>query len=140
MSSGARCLRGDQSIGARCPRGDVSKLQGGDMSTGAKCLVTKSKTIKILILLIMKGHYYTIRHYTICTIAYLGIVIHFVFKSWVVIAFSNSSTPPLFFNFFTRLLTAFSDHLSSFSMSPFFQPKRRLTIGGVNCGRADVMS
>ena len=40
MSSGARCLRGDQSIGARCPRGEVSKLQGGDMSTGAKCLVT----------------------------------------------------------------------------------------------------
>ena len=41
MSSGARCLRGDQSIGARCPGGEVSKLQGGDMSTGAKCLVTK---------------------------------------------------------------------------------------------------
>ena len=40
MTSGARCLRGDQSIGARCPRGEVSKLQGGDMSTGAKCLVT----------------------------------------------------------------------------------------------------
>ena len=40
MSSGARCLRGDQSIGARCPGGEVSKLQGGDMSTGAKCLVT----------------------------------------------------------------------------------------------------
>ena len=44
MSSGARCLRGDQSIGARCPRGEVSKLQGGDMSTGAKCLVTGSDT------------------------------------------------------------------------------------------------
>ena len=42
MSSGARCLRGDQSTGARCPRprGEVSKLQGGDMSIGAKCLVT----------------------------------------------------------------------------------------------------
>ena len=38
MSSGARCLKGDQSTGARCPRGEVSKLQGGDMSTGAKCL------------------------------------------------------------------------------------------------------
>ena len=29
MSSGARCLSGDQSIGARCPRGEVF--------TGAKC-------------------------------------------------------------------------------------------------------
>ena len=45
MSSGARCLRGDQSIGARCPRGEVSKLQGGDMSTGAKCLVTNGWAI-----------------------------------------------------------------------------------------------
>ena len=45
MSSGARCLRGDQSIGARCPRGEVSKLQGGDMSTGAKCLVTAKCTV-----------------------------------------------------------------------------------------------
>ena len=46
MSSGARCLRGDQSIGARCPGGEVSKLQGGDMSTGAKCLVTHKTTTK----------------------------------------------------------------------------------------------
>ena len=47
MSSGARCLRGDQSIGARCPRGEVSKLQGGDMSTGAKCLVTPQFAIRL---------------------------------------------------------------------------------------------
>ena len=29
MSSGARCLRGDQSIGARCPRGEVSQVVRG---------------------------------------------------------------------------------------------------------------
>ena len=62
---------------------------------------------------------------------YLGILIHLVFWSWLVMAFSNSSSPPPFFSFFTKLLTAFSDHLSSFSFSPFFQPRSLLTTGGV---------
>ena len=63
---------------------------------------------------------------------YLVIVMHLVLESPVVTAFSNSSRPPVFFSFFTKLLTAFSDHLSSFSPSPFLQAKSRLTIGGVN--------
>jgi len=57
---------------------------------------------------------------------------HFVFESCVVIAFSRSSKPPLFFSFFTKLLTAFSDHFSSLSLLSFFQPSNRFTIGGVN--------
>ena len=55
---------------------------------------------------------------------------HLVFESPVVTAFSNSSRPPVFLSFLTKLLTAFSDHLSSFS-SPFLQAKSRFTIGGV---------
>uniref|UniRef100_A0A0L8GC60 Uncharacterized protein n=1 Tax=Octopus bimaculoides TaxID=37653 RepID=A0A0L8GC60_OCTBM len=47
--------------------------------------------------------------------------------------------PPHFFSFLTRLFTAFSDHLSSFSDSPFFQPNKRFTIGGVN-GDNEFMS
>ena len=46
-----------------------------------------------------------------------------------VIAFSSSSNPPVFFSFFTKLLTAFSAQRSS--SLPTFQPSRRLTIGGV---------
>ena len=69
---------------------------------------------------------------------YLGIVMHFVFTSWVVIAFSRSSNPPVFLSFFTKLFTAFSDHFSSLSLSPFFQPSNRFTIGGVN-GNIDVV-
>jgi len=57
---------------------------------------------------------------------------HFVLGSLVIIAFSSSSKPPLFFNFLTRLLTAFSDHFSSLSASPFFQPNNFFTMGGVN--------
>ena len=68
---------------------------------------------------------------------YPGIVMHFVFTSWVVIAFSRSSNPPVFLRFFTKLFTAFSDHFSSLSLSPFFQPSNRFTIGGVN-GNIDV--
>ncbi|TNN86946.1 hypothetical protein EYF80_002701 [Liparis tanakae] len=46
-------------------------------------------------------------------------------------AFSNSSNCPVFFNFFTRLLTAFSHHFSSCPFcSPFFQPRSLFTIGG----------
>ena len=63
---------------------------------------------------------------------YLVIRIHLVLESPVVTAFSNSSRPPVFLSFLTKLLTAFSDHLSSFSLSPFLQAKSRLTIGGVN--------
>ena len=62
---------------------------------------------------------------------------HLVVGSCVVIAFSNSSKPPVFFNFFTKLFTAFSLHLSS--PSPFFHPKSRFTIGGVN-GSIDVIA
>ena len=69
---------------------------------------------------------------------YLGIVMHFVFASWVVIAFSRSSNPPVFLSFFTKLFTAFSDHFSSLSLSPFFHLSNCFTIGGVN-GNIDVV-
>lgn len=72
-----------------------------------------------------------------CSWTYLGIGIHLVFWSWEVMAFSNSSNPFVFLSFLTKLLTAFSLHLSS--PSPFFQPKRRLTIGGVK-GSIDVIA
>lgn len=62
---------------------------------------------------------------------------HLVVGSCAVIAFSNSSKPPVFFSFFTKLFTAFSLHLSS--PSPFFHPKSRFTIGGVN-GSIDVIA
>lgn len=75
------------------------------------------------------------RHCYYMPTPYLGMVIHLVLASCVVMAFSNSSRPPHFFSFFTRLFTAFSDHLSSLSESPFFQPNRRFTIGGVNGDR-----
>ena len=63
----------------------------------------------------------------------LAMVMHLVFGSWVVIAFSNSSMVPFFFNFFTSDLTAFSLHFSScsFLASPFRHPSSRFTIGGV---------
>ena len=64
---------------------------------------------------------------------YRGIVTHFVWMSWDEIAFSSSSNPPVFFSFFTRLFTAFSDHRSS--VSSFFHPSNRFTIGGVNVRR-----
>lgn len=65
---------------------------------------------------------------------YLGTVIHLVYGFCVEIAFSNSSNALDFFNFFTKLLTAFSDHLPSIDESsfPFFHANKRLTIGGVN--------
>lgn len=58
----------------------------------------------------------------------------------VVMAFSSSSNCPVFFNFFTRLLTAFSHHFSSCPFSsPFFQPRSLFTIGGVN-GNMDILN
>lgn len=65
---------------------------------------------------------------------YLGIVTHLVYGFCVEIAFSSSSSALVFFNFFTRLLTAFSDHFPSIDESslPFFQANNRFTIGGVN--------
>ena len=57
--------------------------------------------------------------------ANLGMVMHFVLADWEVMAFSNSSKPPLFLSFLTRLLTAFSLHFSS--PSPRFQPSNRFT-------------
>lgn len=68
---------------------------------------------------------------------YLGIVMHLVLQLWVVMAFSSSSRPVDFFNFLTRLLTAFSLHLSS--PSAFFQPSSRLTIGGLKLGSIEVI-
>lgn len=69
---------------------------------------------------------------------HLGIVMHLVLIFWVVMAFSNSSSCPVFFSFFTRLLTAFSHHFSSWPFcSPFFQPKSLLTMGGVK-GKIDI--
>ncbi len=56
-----------------------------------------------------------------------------------VMAFSSSSSWPVFFSFFTRLLTAFSHHFSSWlfcsppppaplePLADFFQPSRRFT-------------
>lgn len=71
---------------------------------------------------------------------YLGIVMHFVLIFWVVMAFSSSSSCPVFFSFFTRLFTAFSHHFSSWPFcSPFFQPRSLLTMGGVK-GRIDILS
>lgn len=63
---------------------------------------------------------------------YLGMVTHLVLWFWEEMALSSSSNAPDFFSFFTRLLTAFSHHLSSASEVPFFQPSKRLTTGGVN--------
>lgn len=65
---------------------------------------------------------------------YLGIVTHLVYEFCVEIAFSSSSSALDFFNFFTRLFTAFSDHFPSIDESslPFFHANRRFTIGGVN--------
>lgn len=71
---------------------------------------------------------------------YLGMVMHLVLMFCVVMAFSSSSSCPVFLSFFTRLLTAFSHHFSSWPFcSPFFQPSSRLTMGGVN-GRIDISS
>lgn len=64
-------------------------------------------------------------------------------------AFSSSSNRPVFFSFFTKLLTAFSHHFSScpFCSPPpappdppadFFHPSSLFTTGGVN-GRIDDM-
>lgn len=65
---------------------------------------------------------------------------HLVFTFCVVMAFSSSSNCPVFLSFFTKLLTAFSHHFSSCPFcSPFFQPSRRFTIGGVK-GRMDDMA
>lgn len=76
---------------------------------------------------------------------------HFVWTFCVVMAFSNSSNCPVFFNFFTRLLTAFSHHFSScpFCSPPpappgplddFFQPSSLFTTGGVNGKMEDILA
>jgi len=72
-----------------------------------------------------------------CIHMYLGIVIHLVLQLCVVMAFSSSSRPADFFSFLTKLLTAFSLHLSS--LSAFFQPSSRLTIGGLKLGNIEVI-
>lgn len=68
---------------------------------------------------------------------YLGMVIQRVFGSSVVTAVSSSSRPPDFLSFFTRLLTAFSLHLSS--PSPFLKLSSLFTTGGVK-GNMDIFS
>lgn len=73
------------------------------------------------------------------TVAYLGIVMHLVDVSCVLIAFFSSSSPPVFFNFFTKLFTAFSDHLSTSELSPFFHPSKVFTIGGVKGERVVIL-
>jgi len=61
----------------------------------------------------------------------LGIVMHFVLESWLMIALSSSSKPPIFFSLFTRLLTAFSGQILSFlSSPPFLSSSNRLTTDG----------
>ena len=81
---------------------------------------------------------------------YLGMVTHLVLQFCVVMAFSSSSSWPVFFNFFTRLFTAFSHHFSScpFCSPPpappgpladFFQPSSLLTTGGVNGRMEDIL-
>lgn len=90
--------------------------------------------------------------------SHLGIVIHFVLLFCVLIAFSSSSSWPVFFSFFTRLFTAFSHHFSSCpppfcSPTPpipppappllvgvFFHPRRRFTTGGVKGRMEDMVS
>lgn len=62
---------------------------------------------------------------------------HFVLQLCVVMAFSSSSRPLDFLSFLTRLLTAFSLHLSS--PSAFFQPNSRLIIGGLKLGSMEVI-
>lgn len=75
-----------------------------------------------------------------CQQTHLGIVMHFVLIFCVVMAFSSSSSCPVFFSFFTKLFTAFSDHFSSWPFcSPFFHPKSLFTMGGVK-GRIDILS
>lgn len=80
---------------------------------------------------------------------YLGIVTHLVLQFCVVIAFSSSSSWAVFFNFFTRLFTAFSHHFSSWPFcSPlpaplwpvvvFFHPSSLFTTGGVNGKMEDI--
>lgn len=84
------------------------------------------------------------------TLAYLGMVTHLVLQFCVVMAFSSSSSWPVFFSFFTRLLTAFSHHFSSWPfcspppappepLADFFQPSRRFTTGGVNGKMDDIL-
>ena len=85
---------------------------------------------------ILKPHFHNSVLYITST--NLGIVMHFVCGSCVEMAFSSSSSPPVFLSFFTRLFTAFSDHLSS--VSSFFQPNKRLTIGGVNVRREVILA
>lgn len=78
-------------------------------------------------------------------------VTHLVLQFCVVIAFSSSSSCPVFFNFFTKLFTAFSHHFSScpFCSPPpappgplvdFFQPSSLFTTGGVNGKMEDILA
>ena len=70
---------------------------------------------------------------------YLGIVTHFVLWFCEEMARSSSSKAPDFFNFLTKLFTAFSHHLSSASV-PFFHPNKRFTTGGVNDGSIPLIT
>lgn len=74
-----------------------------------------------------------------------------VLQFCVVIAFSSSSSWPVFFSFFTKLFTAFSHHFSScpFCSPPpappgplvdFFQPSSLFTTGGVNGRMEDILA
>lgn len=82
---------------------------------------------------------------------YLGMVTHFVLQFCVVIAFSSSSSWPVFFSFFTKLFTAFSHHFSSCPfcsplpatpgpLGDFFQPRSLFTTGGVNGKMDDILT
>lgn len=70
-----------------------------------------------------------------------------VLQFWVVMAFSSSSSCPVFFSFFTRLLTAFSHHFSSWlfcspppaPLADFFHPRSLLTTGGVKGKMEDIL-
>lgn len=90
-------------------------------------------------------------HQQSAVLLYLGMVTHFVLQFCVVMAFSSSSSWPVFFSFFTKLFTAFSHHFSScpFCSAPpappgllvdFFQPKSLFTTGGVNGNMEDILS
>lgn len=60
----------------------------------------------------------------------------------VEMALSSSSSAPVRFSFLTRLLTAFSHHLSSAAepSDPFFHPRRRFTNGGLLNGSIPLIT
>lgn len=91
------------------------------------------------------------------SLSHLGMVTHFVLLFCVLMAFSSSSSCPVFFSFLTKLFTAFSHHFSSCppfcSPTPpipppapplpagvFFHPRRRFTTGGVKGRMEDIVA